>query len=205
MNKGRREVYSGWIGYEIDTLREMFGRRSWLDILFAIPGRSKGSINQYARKTLGLRREVNRRERWTDIESQILKNMWPTASLQDIHAALLRHTPAGIEKQASAINAKRKSTAQRRAQRKVHPVLVQMRETRERKNITRKVLSVKTGYHVNQLLGWELGKVNPTFQSIVDIASVLGFDVVLRERVTKAMLDAEVIPYPDRKKLMAGR
>lgn len=60
------------------------------------------------------------------------------------------------------------------------------------------------GFHINQILGWELGKVHPKFSAVFDWAQALGYELVLRP-VNVREVGKIVVPWPDRKKMMAQR
>lgn len=76
---------------------------------------------------------------------------------------------------------------------------------RERQRITRRVLSKKIGYLEGQILAWELGKVRPDFMSVFNWAEALGFDLTLKPKVTAELIDAVVVPWPDKKRMMGSR
>lgn len=64
-------------------------------------------------------------------------------------------------------------------------------------------MMAKTGYHVNDILKWELGRAQPRLLPIIDCFSVLGYELVVRPTAAK-LLD-EAASFPDKKRLMAGR
>ena len=93
----------------------------------------------------------------------------------------------------------------RKNRRFVHPIVQELRKARERKKLSRVDIADMIGYHPNNLLAWELGKARPLLHYVTDLAEALGFEVVLKEKMTREIMDSMVIPYPDRKKLMGGR
>ncbi len=202
-SKGR-SAYPDWTELECDMVSDLFPMAKWAEICAALPGRTRGSINQFARKVLKLRRMVNPRERWSELELQKLKNLYPMASDEEIAAALPRHSLFGAQRMASKLGIRRKTVAQRKSRRAINPLFVQLRAIREAKRLSRPMLAEIMGYHQNQLLLWENGNVQPDFQHIEDLANALGYDLVLKERNTGQSIQ-DAIPWPDKKRLMAGR
>lgn len=76
-----------WSEREMDALRSAFPKSPWLEVLKALPARSRVSINQQAR-IHGVRREVNKRAEWTDPEVSTLRSLWPIGEPAAIMAAL---------------------------------------------------------------------------------------------------------------------
>lgn len=175
----------------------------WPTILEALPGRTRTAINQMARG-VKLHRTIRRHRRWSDAEKLILWRLYPSADASEVEAALPgRGSLATIAKTANALGIKRQTFGTRTNKRYVHPIIKELRAERERLKMTRHMVSEKSGYHRNQLLGWELGKTNPDFRSLREWAEGLGFDLVLRKRIVSD--DTGLIPWPDRSRLMAGR
>lgn len=203
-SKGRA-AYPEWTGAEQAALKRLYPIASWGEIYAAVPGRSRAALNQYARKILKLRRDCDRRDRWSDKETVILMRLWPMADDAELLAALPGRQLTFMSKKASALKIRRFAPATRKSQRFVDPIFVQLRKERDNRKLTRPKLAAKIGYHYNQILAWELGKAIPSFRCLQDWANALGFDVILREKLSEEKLAAIVIPYPDRKKMMGGR
>lgn len=185
----------------MEALRATFPAAPWPEILAALPRRTRDSINQQARLH-GVRREVSKRARWTVPEENILRTMYPSAEPAVICAALPGRVWASIIKKANDLNIRRPSPWSRRNTRTIHPLLKQLRAERERRRITRPALSLKLGYHVNNILAWEMGKAQPEFRVVFDWAQALGLELILRTNAQR-LLQEQIKPLPV-EKLMAG-
>lgn len=195
-----RRVLDQWTEAEGGILRDLFPVASWPSILCALPNRNRSAINQAARAQ-GLARDVNKRTPWSSAEISTLWRLYPSADAEIVESALQsRGSLATIAKKASALGIKRQSPGIRTNKRFVHPLIRQLREEREKRKMGRPELEEKSGYHVSQILSWELGKVNPDFMSMHDWAEALGFELILRKKMV-----GEIVPWPDTKRLMAGR
>ena len=194
-----------WSNEEIEAVRLLFPCGAWADILRAVPNRSRVSINQYARNTLGLRRGVNRKVSWSEEEMAILRRLYRTSDPCDLENALPGRTFFSIMRKGCELGIRRLTIGTRKNTRHVRPFIEQLRVERERRKLTRPQLCRKLGYHRNNLLGWELGKTNPDIRVLCDWAQALGFEVRLQQIMTRQIIDETVIPWPDRNRLMAGR
>jgi hypothetical protein len=134
-------------------------------------------------------------------ENNVLKRLYPTAEITELKAALPHRAITAIQRQATYLHIKRLTLGTRTNTRFIHPLIQQLRLARENAHLSRSDVSKKSGYHVNQLCAWELGKVNPDFRSMYEWAESLGFDLVLKKRFS---ISNEFIPWPDKKRLMAG-
>jgi hypothetical protein len=194
-----------WADEEIAVLRRLYPTAPWPEILRAFPNRSRSAINQFARMALGMKRVCSPRNKWTQDEIAHLKDLWPSAELSEIFAAFPLHGHRGIQQKAIALRLRRKTAAQRNPRFKAHPILLLLREEREGQHLTRLDVSKKTGYCVGQICNWENGKARPMWHHIVDYAEGLGLEIVLRKNLTDVTLASNVIPWPDKKKLMGSR
>lgn len=201
-NFGKRGAYPGWSDAELTRMTELFPRAPWNDLLGALPTRTRAAIWQMGANVLKLKREINRKEKWTTDELVILKRIYPTASDGDLEIAFPRHSFIAIQRQASAIKIDRPRPEARHHKRFVHPICVKFYEERRRQRLKRNELSKKIGYAYGQILGWELGKTTPDLAAITAWGQGLGFEIVARKPESP---DAIIIPYPDKKKLMGGR
>jgi len=154
-----------WTDAEISILRGIFPSASWKLIFTALPDRNRSVINQKAR-ACGLAREVSKRAPWTGAEISALWRLYPASDVADVEAALPGRAFVNIAKKASALGVKRQTLGTRTNKRHIHPLVRQLRAEREAHKMSRKALSKKSGYHINQLLGWELGKTSPDLRYI---------------------------------------
>lgn len=201
-NHGPHDAYPGWTGNEIATLRSLFPSGSWKEMLEAFPTRTRGAINQFARKSLSLRRTNNRKEKWTAEECAILRRVYPSVSDAELMRHIPRHTLIAIQRQASVLKVLRPRREAREHQRYVHPIIQQLYQARLDRGIRREKLGKKLGYAYGQVLGWELGKTSPEFRAVAEWASALGMEIILRPMLTE--LPSVVTPL-SKSKLMAGR
>lgn len=191
-----------WTEQELESLRRLFVEASWSAMLAAIPNRNRSAINQKARD-IGLSRGVNRRIRWTEHEDAILRNAFPTEDQEAILAALPDRKWANIGKRASDLKIHRPTEAVRKNNRAIHPIIKKLREERERQKIGRPELSKKLGYHVNQILGWEMGKTSAPFAAVYDWALALGLELSLRDGASRVLQEkTKLVPLH---RLMGGR
>lgn len=140
-------------------------------------------------------------KRWALIEDAKLRSIYLTGSTEEALAALPGRSWAAIQRRATFLKIIRRRPESRASRRVLHPVVTQLRAEREAQRLTRPELSDRAGYHVNTLLRFELGHAQPSLAIVVDWAGALGFEVVLRRRECAA----DVIPFPDKRRLMAGR
>lgn len=146
------------------------------------------------------RKAPTRGKLWTYEDDKTLRRLWPVAEQDEIIAALPGRSWFAISRHASELKIRRRMPTTRRRSRAVHPLLEKLRVLREEQRLTRQQLMEKVGYHVNQILAWETGKTRPRLQHVEDLAGALGFVLTLMPKAAN-----EVIAFPDRKKLMAGR
>lgn len=145
------------------------------------------------------------RATWLKQEVDTLKAMYATADKAEILGALPNRGWPNIAKKASALGLRRPVPGSRKNTRYVQALFRQLRAARETQKLTRVQLSARCGYHVNVLLGWELGKRNPDFRFVVDWAAALGFDIVLKPRLSQVSEYRTQIPRVTKERLMAGR
>ena len=63
-----------------------------------------------------------------------------------------------------------------------YPIVCELRQIRERRQIPRKVLEHAMGYHRLTLGRWERGETLPSLQALHDWAAYLGVDIRTGER-----------------------
>ena len=143
------------------------------------------------------------RATWTMDEVRILTDKYPTADQDEIVAALPRRKWESIAKKASALNLRRRQPGSRKNKRHVARIIEQLRQARESRGRTRAQVADLCGYHLNQILAWELGKAIPAFNRFCDWASALGFDVVLQPKLN-SVRETTIAP-PSRERLMGTR
>jgi DNA-binding XRE family transcriptional regulator len=193
---------AAWTETEMASLRAMFPTAKWPDVLAGLPRRTRDSINQQARLH-GIRREISKRARWTVPEENVVRQLWPSAEPEVIVAALPGRAWANIAKKANDLNIKRPTPASRHNKRHIDPLIRQLRAERERRRITRSMLAEKLGYHVQQILAWEMGKARPLLPFVRDWAAALDMELMLRENASRLLKQSpSLVP---REKLMAGR
>ena len=66
--------------------------------------------------------------------------------------------------------------------RTIHPILAELRRARQTRGIGQVELARETGYGVRQLTYMECGTHKPIFQTVCDLATALGYDIVLVPR-----------------------
>jgi hypothetical protein len=199
MARGKGDI---WTVRELDTLRELFSARDWPALLASLPSRNRSAINQKAR---ALRLHRGNYVPWSAAEISALWRLYPMADAGDVEAAIPGRGFVNISKKASALGVKRVTPGVRTNKRYVHPLIRQLVARRQKLTMSRADMARKAGYHVNQLLAWELGKTNPDFRSFREWAEALGLDIVLHERPIMAKASDVVIPWPDRKRMMSRR
>lgn len=202
-NFGAHGGYPKWTDAEIALLRELFPRTPWPELAAAFPGRSRQAVQQMAKATLKLKREINRREKWTSDETIILRRLYPTVSDDELRDAFPRHTFLAIQRQASALKIMRPRMEARHHGRFVHPIIVHLHEERKKQHLNRVQLSKKIGYTHGAILKWELGHTKPDFVMLCDWAQALGLEIIVRKQLEAP--ESIVIPYPEKRRLMAGR
>lgn len=133
-----------------------------------------------------------------------MSSLFPLADYSELLAALPRRNIQTIQRKASDLGIKRQTSGTRTNKRLVHHLIRQLRAKRENRKMSRATVGKRAGYHENQILGWELGKTNPDLRFFCEWAQALGFELILRPTMTRDAT-ADIIPWPDRKRLMAGR
>lgn len=189
-----------WRQHEIAILRNLFPRGHWPDLLHALPQRTREAIRQKA-LPLGICREAYLRAPWRGQELAQLFRLYPAASDAELREAFPNRTLVSVQRKGSSLGIRRKRPETRWNKRFVHPIFKQLRTIREAEDLTRSKLSKKCGYHYNQILAWEMGKANPDFRSVREWAEALGYEIVLKKSY---VFDNSPIPFPDKKRLMAG-
>lgn len=201
-NFGSRPAYDEWSDAEMETLRDLFPRAPWPELKAALPSRTKGAIWQKGKNVLKLKREINRREKWTTDEIIILQRIYPVVTDAELLETFAGRSLIAIQRMASDLRVLRPRPEARQHKRFVHPVVVRLYEERRRQHLNRVQLGKKSGHHQNQILGWELGKTQPDFAAVCDLAEALGLEIIVRKPEAIEMV---VIPYPDKRRLMGGR
>ncbi len=202
-NFGPRSAYPGWSASETNLLRELFPRAAWPELLAALPSRTRQAIWRMGKNVLKLRREVNRKERWTLDEDMVLRQQYPVASDDILKGYLPRHSFTAIQRRASELWVMRPRHEARQHRRFVHPAILQLYEERHRQHLNRTQFAKVLGYGAGQILSWELGKTSPEFRVLCDWAQALGIEIVVKRPIEKP--EAIVIPYPTKRQLMSGR
>lgn len=187
-----------WSGAEERKLRRYYEKLNGRRLLKFFPGRTLSGLHQKARH-MGMRR----RDYWSVHEISTMRLLYPSAEQATIETALPDRSWGSIIKKAGDLGIRRHLAATRNNKRFVHPIVRLLRKEREQRKLTRPEVGAMCGYHVNQIQAWEMGKVRPWFVHIVDWAAALGFELVLRPQVNPVL--SEEIPYPARRKLMAGK
>lgn len=126
------------------------------------------------------RRPVRAAE-WTEEQDAIVRRMYPRADEDDIARELPSHTWTAIERRASFLKVRRRRNEARHHDRRVHPLIADLLSFREQAGIARTALSRRCGIHVNQLLGWELGKAMPRLDDVATWAASLGLQLMICE------------------------
>lgn len=201
-NYGAHGGYPKWSEAERSLLRELFPRTPWRELVAAFPRRTRQAIQQMGKNVLKLRREINRREKWTTDEIIILRRVYPVVTDDDLKTTFPRHSLIAIQRMASDLGVRRPRWEARQHKRFVHPVIIKLYEERRRQRLNRVQLGKLCGHGPGQILAWELGKAAPEFAAICDVAQALGLEIIVRKPET---IDAVVIPYPDKQRLMGGR
>jgi hypothetical protein len=201
-NYGAHGGYPKWTEAERSLLRELFPRTPWPALVTAFPGRTRQAILQMGRNVLKIKREINRREKWTTDEIIILRRVYPVVTDDELKATFPRHSFIAVQRMASELGVLRPRWEARQHKRFVHPVIIKLYEERRRQRLNRVQLGKIAGHHQNQILGWELGKTQPDFAAVCDVAQALGLEIVVRKPET---IEAVVIPYPEKRQLMGGR
>lgn len=191
-----------WSKAELATLRELFPAAGHKELVGALPGRNLSSIRQKARVE-SVERAINKRTRWTAAEEGVLRRIYATAEQNKILSALPGRVWPSIMKKAADLRIRRPQPATRLNRRAVHPVIRQLRAEREERRMTRPELSRLVGYHLNNILAWELGKTRPLFAYVCDWAKAFGLELVLRPTAERLLSDGAA--RPSRERLMAGR
>lgn len=130
---------------------------------------------------------------WTAEEIAVLTRMYPSSDETEIVAAIPKHKWVNICKKANSLDLKRPMPGTRKNKRSIHPVIKKLRQLREQRRMTRPRLSEKCGYHINEILHWELGQTNPKLQFVSDWAAALGFEIVLQP-ILKTVSNSEITP-----------
>lgn len=65
----------------------------------------------------------------------------------------------------------------------------QLRAARWSDDVTQTDVALRIGSHRNSLQAWEMGTNNPQLRSFVAWADALGFDVVLRPRRSRTLME----------------
>lgn len=113
---------------------------------------------------------------WTGAELDLLRRLWPTTPWDKIELMFARHTHESIMRKARDIGVRRRRTT-RKAR---YPIFRELRDARERLNLTRPQLSEIVGYHWTMIGRWENGEAVPSVRRLVDWAQALGFELSLR-------------------------
>lgn len=82
-------------------------------------------------------------------------------------------------------------------------IVARLRAIRIERGISQVGLSKGLGYDRFTINRWENGKMSPTLARLIDWSAALGYDLLLKP--TAELLLSETIPFPDKRKLMAGR
>jgi DNA-binding XRE family transcriptional regulator len=141
---------------------------------------------------------------WWPNDNAALRHLWPFASRLEIMERFPDRKWETIGRQACQLKLRRMTEARRKA---VHvlPMVEQLRAARESRRMTREELSKDCGYHVNDILRWELGRATPKLRHFIDWANALGFSVVLKLTLSAVHGEVALIRAPDKARLMAGR
>ena len=143
-----------------------------------------------------------KRGTWLPEEIATLKKLWPIADREEIEAALPRRKWGSIGHKASELNIKRRLPGARKNKRPIPGIIVQLRQIREQRGMTRAQLSKMTGYHVMQFHQWEMGKATPLLRKLTDWCNALGFEMVLAPQLTESISNLSPL---SKDKLMSGR
>src|ERR1700743_984749 len=144
-------------------------------------GLSNATVYKYLERFpwTGERIMGGKRATWTGEERALLQQLWPKADQVEIVAALPRRRWESIAKKANAMGLRRHREETRKNTRFVHPLCAELRKIRERRSQHRPEVQKKCGYHVNQILNWEMGKSVPNLHALDAWANSLGFKLVL--------------------------
>jgi lambda repressor-like predicted transcriptional regulator len=72
--------------------------------------------------------------------------------------------------------------AQRPPNPQLHPALFDLFTEQDAKGMPLLQLSEKAGYHYQNLRGIRQRRVSPSFQLVVDLAEVLGYDIIIKRK-----------------------
>jgi transcriptional regulator with XRE-family HTH domain len=70
-------------------------------------------------------------------------------------------------------------------------IIAKLKSERRRQRLSRDAISAITGYEESGIKKWENGIVSPSFHAVVDVADVLGFNLVLVRKKTLAAGDGD--------------
>lgn len=113
--------------------------------------------------------------------------MWPHASLDEIKAAIPRHSIGSCSKMAEKLGIRRPKHPGSK-----NPIFQALKQLREDKGIKRTDLAERLGYHWMLLGRWERGEAAPSIQRIMDWAEALDAEIVLVPRVAPASSDERI-------------
>lgn len=104
-------TYVGWSPQEVSVLEEHYPSSDWDTLLSALPRRSQRSISIKATE-LGISRLVItpsvKPNSWSESEVAVLKEHYPSSTLETICSYLPNRTPASIKQKASKLGLSRK-------------------------------------------------------------------------------------------------
>lgn len=147
------------------------------------------------------KRRSNHGKQWSKDDEDVLRRLYPTAEQTDLAVALPGRSWLCISKQANKLKIRRRLPGSRRNKRFIHPICIQLRERREALHLERPVVAARCGYHVNQILAWELGKTWPKLQCVTEWAKALDAELSLCLKGDQPLL----IAPPRKNAMMAGR
>lgn len=152
----------------------------------------------------GVRVMGGARATWSGSECDALRRLWATADPEEIMTAIPNRKWSNIGRKACALKLRRRLPGARKNRRPIPALIVQLRNIREQREMTRPEVAKLAGYHHMQLHGWEMGKRCPIFWKLMDWADALGFEIVLKPKL-REVSQASEISAPSKDKLMAGR
>lgn len=164
-----------WSAVEDGNLRALYPDGEWSDIEAALPGRSKGAIQQRAHR-LSITRDCAGRPYWTAREERFLRARYGIAGWDEIRSELSRHTVGAIRFRAQSLGLWRPEQSKRRAR---YPIMRDLRDCRRAAKLRREQLAETIGCSKTQLARWEWGLANPHFSMLVAWANALGFELAL--------------------------
>lgn len=165
-----------WTAEEIERVKALYPSTSWPLLLRQFPGRTKASIRNQA-IALGVNKIKGSRASWHGSEYVALRKLYPHASWKEICAAIPRHPPTAIAKQANLLGLKR----DRAAKKSRYRLIRELREIRRNSAEPRASVARRIGIHVVQLAKWERGEQHPRIAGFFDWIDALGYRLELRK------------------------